>query len=56
MHFQHRRLHRTQREDISMTNYSTHAKAINHYSYLLGMLTFAASIVVVSYFVLYELV
>lgn len=37
-----------------MTNYSVHSKAINHYSYLLGMLAFAASIVIVSYFVLYE--
>nr|WP_145994446.1 hypothetical protein [Mesorhizobium loti] len=51
---QHRRIRRKQYEDISMTNYSIHAKKINHYSYLLGMLAFAASIVVVSYFVLYE--
>lgn len=37
-----------------MTSYSINSKTINHYSYLFGMLAFAASIVVVSYFVLYE--
>lgn len=38
-----------------MTNSSINAKTINHYSYLFGMLAFSASIVVVSYFILYEL-
>ncbi len=36
-----------------MSNYSAHSKSIRHFSYLFSMLTFSASIVVVSYFVLY---
>lgn len=53
--FQQRRIHLKQYEEISMTNSSIAAKTINHYSYLFGMLAFSASIVVVSYFILYEL-